>query len=531
MFDKMPQIMFIGIITISDVLCLAGPGITPAQRLAAFVTQGNDTYLAWGAGTTDHRIGPAGAKILGDMGFRWRNDLNFQINLGGANIVIPPTQWWFSPITANVVPAGPAPAPVAGAAMVAAGGAGLRIVTPGGGGGPAFGVAASGYATVHRHLSNLAWDIRTMLSAAAAAAGAVVVDPRIENVATAAITIIVQDPNVPADGGAPPAGHVKAFTSVLYDIAAPGNALIAASINLRAVPLAGPGAVALPGGAAAALSYAYPAEAIAAGIINGPLAMFIANTDATACTEKQMIARLFGLGVPGVAGGLGLFRHIIDNLLGIANGLGGVAAITYAHIKAVILHIHTTKDPCAKCARLLSGVSRQMNMQPNIAPVVQKQTPAMTAFLFAEFPMMAGAFGVPHNLITNLSNGNARFLIEVSSNSHYGVSECLHAECSGDDGNAVQGKVINCGNGIIDFNAPGANLLVIPNGAGGGGNWTFPLAVAAGQSFPPYVIFSRVGVTGVGPALPLHGSDCPLIPIGGNGNTHMHQPLPILPGI
>lgn len=337
----------------------------------------------------------------------------------------------------------------------------------------------------------------------------------------------MQDPNVPADAD----GHVKAFTSVLYDIAAPVNALIAASTNLRAVPLAGPGAVALPRGAAAALSYAYPAGAIAAAIINGPLAMFNANTDATACTEKQMIARLFEPGVPGVAGGQGLFRHIIDNLLAMANNIGGGVAITYAHIKAVILHIHTTKDPCAKCARLLSGVSRQMNMQPSTAQIAQKQTPDMTRFLSAEFPATAGDFGAPHDLITNLADGNARFLIEVSSNSHYGVNECLHAECSGNDGNENQLKVIRCGNGIIDFNAPGANLLVIPNGAGGEGNWTFPQAANAGESFPPYVIFKRVGVTGVGDALPLQGNDCPLIPPGGNRYTHIHQQLPVLPAI
>jgi hypothetical protein len=526
MIGKMISTFLAETIIVFDVLCLAGPAITPAQRLAAFITQGNDTYAAWGAHTADHRTGPAGAKVLGDMGFRWRNNLDLQVHVGAGNIVIPPTQWWFSPITANVVPAGAPPAPVAGAAMVAvAGGAGQMIVVPGLGGGPAFGVVASGYTTVHRHLSNLAWDIRTQLSVAAA-----VPDARIENVATAALTIIVQDPNVPAGHGAPPAGHLKAFTSVVYDIAAPANALMATSTNLRAVPLIGHGAVALPGGAAAALSYAYPAGAIAAATINGPIAKFAVNPDASACTEKQIIAKLFAPGVPGIAGGLGLFRHIIDNLLGTANGLGETAPITYANIKAVILHIHTTKDPCARCTRLFAGVSRQMNMQPNVAQVVQKQTAGMTAFLLAEFPMLAGPLGTPHNLITNLSNGNARFLVEVSSNSHYGVSECNHAECSGNDGNAAQVKVITCGNGIINFNAPAANPLVIPN-IPGAINWTFPQAAAAGQSFPPYVIFSRIGVTGVGGVLLVGGNDCPLIPPGGNNNTHMHPVPLILPAI
>jgi hypothetical protein len=369
----------------------------------------------------------------------------------------------------------------------------------------------------------LAWDIRTQLSADD--------NPHIENIATAVIMIVVQDPNVDAGPGAPPTGYIKAFTSVLYDIAVQANALIAASANLRAIPLVGQGT-----GAPVALSYEYHAEAIAVAVINGPLAMFNANPDITTCTEKQIIARLFH---PGVGGGFGLFRHIVDNLLGIANGLGGRVAITYVNIKAVILHIHTPKDPCAKCARLFAGVSRQMNMQPNggAAAAANQQTDAMTLFLNGEFPapvMVAPVrvLGNPSNLIANLAVGNARFLIEVSSNGHYGVNACLHAECSGNDGNAGQAKVITCGNGIINFNDIAANLLVIPNGVGAGGNWTFPQGAAAGQSFPPYVIFSRVGVTGIGAALPLNGNDCPLIPTGGNTNTHMHQiPFNNMPAI
>lgn len=323
------------------------------------------------------------------------------------------------------------------------------------------GTAVNGSTTVHNHLSNLVWEARELL------ANAVAQDSRTENIATAALTIIIEYPNVKNEV------HLKAFTSVVYDIAVPNNALIAATTHLRKAVI--------PEGAA--VHYAYQAGVIAPAL-NNIIANFASNHDDTECTEKQLIARLF---TPGMEGGPGLFRHMVANLLAQANEVVNGTPITYSSIKVVVLHIHTTKDPCAKCARLLAGVSRQMNMQPHTAAGLDanKQTVAMTALLNAEFPIIADDHDNPSNLIDNLANGNARFLVEISSNSHYGVNECNHAECSGNDGNLQQQKIIMCNNGRLNF--AGVANLVIPNGVGVD-NWHFPIAgVGQGNSIGQFI--------------------------------------------
>lgn len=197
------------------------------------------------------------------------------------------------------------------------------------------------------------------------------------------------------------------------------------------------------------------------------------------CCEGQIVARLFDNNHP--AGLAPLFPIVIGNLLGRAGG-----PITANDIVLVVLHIHSHYDPCAKCAKLLAALSLLMNTGAGVPGMPPAPLPH-----------------VPPALSANLQAGNARFLIEVSSNDRYtikvaNVRHCSRAEAAGRDANTALPLNIVLGAPIP---VAGVNPLAIPNGlapAGvpAAGNFAFQ------NTFPPYVVFGRV-TPPAGPVIPV----------------------------
>ncbi|MDR0632009.1 MAG: hypothetical protein LBF54_02110 [Holosporaceae bacterium] len=220
------------------------------------------------------------------------------------------------------------------------------------------------------------------------------------------------------------------------------------------------------------------------------------------CCEGQIIARLFDTAPPrGVPAHVGpaaaLFHAIIMDIIAQANSAYRIAegkdVISANDIVLVVLHIHSTQDPCAKCTKVLAALSRIMN---GYRPEGGSQ--ALNDVLRL----------CPASLLNNLSAGNARFLIEVSSNREYVIAAnnsatCSEAEATGLDGNATNVPINISLTGVPlfpegasakakDVTAPATlnNALAIPFGPGNAHNWIFP------NTFPPYVVFGRITATG-----------------------------------
>jgi len=200
-----------------------------------------------------------------------------------------------------------------------------------------------------------------------------------------------------------------------------------------------------------------------------------------------------------------LFPQIINNLIDAANlpvhHRGGNALrkrVTQNDIVLVVLHVHSYYDPCAKCSKVLSGLSRQMNMP--VAVGLNTQSPAMAALL--DGVAFAGGDGLPAfgtangfadiaDLVANLRLGATKFLIEVSSESEYlyHKNNCSFAELAGHDNNTANPITININPNVptaINFAATENQELSIPQGIGVPNNWSFP------TTFPPYVIYGRI---------------------------------------
>lgn len=240
------------------------------------------------------------------------------------------------------------------------------------------------------------------------------------------------------------------------------------------------------------------------------------------CCEGQIISRLFdanpptiqplGVPLPAPVPLAPLFPQIINNLVAQANipairPPGGALAfpITGNNIILCVLHIHTHKDPCAKCSKALSGLSRQMNAPAGVQNLAM--TALLTGGVFPAAPPPIPAGFIPHaafaavatqQLIANLTAGNASFLIEVSSDTNYdlGAGVCSCSEIAGHD----------AGTNVI---IPGGNEISAPV------NVTIPAAMAGGDvivnpalgipgiaapwifnsTFPPYVLYGRIGMT------------------------------------
>ncbi len=179
------------------------------------------------------------------------------------------------------------------------------------------------------------------------------------------------------------------------------------------------------------------------------------------CTEGRILSKL-------IANNFLIFKNTIAELLQHAQQSNQDANFTYNSIHAIILHIGTTMDPCAICTRNFTGLSKHINENPDV--------------------LRDAASGTAGNI-------NARFLIEVSSNGHYGgahinapgsfseyCGQCSHAECAGHDGG--EENLINIqALGAQLFPGPDNSILVVP---GGIKPWRF------NQTFPPYVVFGRV---------------------------------------
>jgi hypothetical protein len=326
---------------------------------------------------------------------------------------------------------------------------------------------------------------------------------RVNHMAAAAITIVIQVPG----------GNLEAYTQVISD---PGGlpALNGPALSIPAINGGGnpdtprcaritalgnsmyyTNAKTPNGTNVAAHLLTTITTAVAAGGIGIPAAALGGAGGVPApnyaCCEGQIVARLFDRASPIAAGGgaaaAPLFPQIIANLIAQANAIPRPVPLAQPlgneNIVLVILHIHSHYDPCAKCSKVLSGLSKLMN-----SPAVT--LPGGLVAIHASFnPLLAAAAGVPGlKLFDNLGARNARFLIEVSSNEDYtinDVSSC--AEFAGTDNNAA--NPIN-----ITLGAAPANVahipLAIPNGfTGVGANWIFE------NTCPPYVVYGRVAPT------------------------------------
>lgn len=175
-----------------------------------------------------------------------------------------------------------------------------------------------------------------------------------------------------------------------------------------------------------------------------------------------------------------LFHQILNDLITEANNhLGGETEITQANIVLVILHIHSHFDPCAKCSKVLSGLSRQMNM-----PIPLRRQPMKDLLSTQYFVGTKERAGALTNFFARLNTGEAHFLIEVSSDMPYNFNSgrtCSCAELAGKDVN-IGNKTINIRDaGVINFYHSGILSIPYPNK-----NWYFPI------TFPPYVVYGRI---------------------------------------
>lgn len=246
------------------------------------------------------------------------------------------------------------------------------------------------------------------------------------------MTIVVQDP---ANGN-----RLNAFSSVISSIENrmeadavieyENDAIVAVSTAIRASRVD-------------CLYRAYTTNSISGTLVTPLNQKFGANLEAYSCTEGQLINKIF-------SGNL-LPRSVTKLVNKARESLGGLPAATvYNNIVLVTLHIHTTWDPCAKCSRLLAGISKQIN-SPEADQILQLRT-----FLNTQFP--DGGGNPQRNLVTRLRDGHARFFIEVSSNEHYTINadgdnpECSHTECVGRDANIGNQINITTGN-ILNFGA------------------------------------------------------------------------------
>ncbi len=417
----------------------------------------------------------AGAGNIVDEGFRWRNNFDFTVTsppivgFGAlANTPILPVNWRFDN--------------------------GGNIF------GGAIGFNQGGNANaIHQRLS------------AIVNGGLAVVPGRIglTHMAAAAITIVVRNPNN---------GNLEAYSQVLRDNG-PGGIMNSPAVSVPSTDINNNLIVGALNNANLSMYYGrakYPNSTNSdvgvrehlTGLANDLLAARILSqgNHIYGCCEGQIIARLFDTNPPTIPGLLPvplspLFPQAVQNLVAEADAQRQAAAqvnvINANNIILVVLHIHSRKDPCAKCSKALSGLSKQMNAS---AANPALQTTAMTAFLNGELcttlPRHAIVPPVPNipnqQLITNLRLGNARFLIEISSDVCYHLNgPCSNAEIAGQDGAVlaapidinINGVPINFA-GLVGGGVP-PHQLGIPNN-NGINNWFFP------ATFPPYVIYGRV---------------------------------------
>lgn len=375
-----------------------------------------------------------------DEGFRWRNSFNFNINLGTGPVAV--ENWFFRNEAGFVM----------------------------------HETQADG---IHVALSTI---VNNIIDHA---------DPigSITHMATAAVTVVIKNPNNQ---------HLEAYSEVIRD----KSSGIAGGGDLPDAP-----AVAIPAGNTnptanicdqitqtysmfytntkipnGITSTRLHLQSIANDLVDAQISTQQTNGGRYSCCEGQIVARLFDTHPP--FGSTPLFHRVLSDLITEANNHpGGETEITQSDIILVILHIHSHFDPCAKCSKVLSGLSRQMNM-----PATLRKRPMKDLLSTQYFVGTEEQVGNLNHFFTQLDTGEAYFLIEVSSDMPYnfnGGNVCSCAELAGKDAN-IENETINIRNdGVINFNNSGMLSIPYPNK-----NWYFPL------TFPPYVVYGRVNGDG-----------------------------------
>lgn len=269
----------------------------------------------WSNNQSDHRFGnvnvndqhAVNALSVEDEGYRWRDNLNFSINDGGHNKEI--AQWRFN-------------------SLVALNAENHFIQNEG------FNLVADGGANyIHQILSNFSWRVREALGGA---------PPERRHVAMAAMTVIIEDDSNPE------VVTLKAFSQILIDHN--DNAVLYAKT--------GGGNIALEGINFRELPNINMPPPPANNWLNENIGVNIHN--GYNCCEGRIICYALTW--------MDYLQNTIGGLLAEANQHKtdpDGEDLTKGNIKLVILHIHTIKDPCAACSRVLYGLSRHMNNVAN----------------------------------------------------------------------------------------------------------------------------------------------------------------------
>lgn len=400
-----------------------------------------------------------------DEGFRWRSSFNFNINLGEGPVAV--ANWFFRNEAGFV----------------------------------AHETQADG---IHVALSTIVDNIIHNADPAGS----------ITHVATAAVTVVIKNPNNQ---------HLEAYSEVIRDQSGGGIAggdlpdapavSIPAGNNNPAANICNQITqtysmfytnTKFPNGTTTRLHL----QSIANDLVEAQIPTQQANGGRYSCCEGQIIARLFDARPP--LGSTTLFHRVLNDLITEANNhLGGETEITQANIVLVILHIHSRFDPCAKCSKVLSGLSRQMN-----TPATLRRQPMKDLLSTQHFVGNEEQAGALTDFFARLNNGEAYFLIEVSSDRPYHFNNgnvCSCAELAGKDAN-IENEIINIRDaGVINFNNSGILSIPYPNK-----NWYFPL------TFPPYVVYGRI-----------NGEQVVVPENCGNAGAHpnFHETIPELPTV
>lgn len=207
---------------------------------------------------------------------------------------------------------------------------------------------------------------------------------------------------------------------------------------------------------------------------------FHAKGNQYTCAEGQIIAKLFG--------SKNLIKANVEDILKECN-------ISKNNIKLVVLHIHTYMDPCARCTRLLAGVSRKFLCNQDL----QLEHFGSTSELFIE---VSGNENYGHSVNSGKDSISHQQMIAILDKNWHTFHEKKCAEGTEkwpEQLIAIGVHKAICktclGNNPIDIPlniSSKVNKLGIPFGDGyiSHGNWSFT------ANFPPYIVFARINKEG-----------------------------------
>lgn len=370
-----------------------------------------DEYGNWSNDQPDHRFGTLDAPVLGDEGYRWRKDFNIRIFDDMAELNI--ADWCFDPVIV------------------------WNNSRTNFDDGEVYNNFSGGFDGIHNHLSKISWN--------ALNGEGNFNDPR-KHFACAAITMVVQEKK----------GFLKAYSKVITD---EGRVLCLCANGRRGFKNEVGNHFAIVD------QIGSPSESnpkLSLRMLNEALNVNINENGTYGDCEGRIVRAMLDYNGQ-------LLKSNVASLMRKARLRDGRS------IKLIIFHIHTIKDPCAVCTRVLVGLSKKMNDKQgvvNIDSILQDLLP--------------------------MTYVNSKFLVQVSSNEHYSCGKnCSHAECSGIDGGINMVPEVNVGHTII----PKTSKLAIPFGIRKIDDPSRPNLInldnfVFSRSFPPYVIFSRVAIPG-----------------------------------